>query len=111
MKKIVMGEVIEINSEFLIVKTNYENFKCLKKNISDYHCNLERMFTLNRKYKFSIFINNENEKYISYKSGRPKLLKNKNVPVPTISGFRNLSNDMHKHLKEYKINKSNDFNN
>ncbi|MGL4647110.1 MAG: hypothetical protein ACRCVI_00030 [Mycoplasmoidaceae bacterium] len=103
MKKVILAEVIKIESDHLEIKFHNETFQCSKNDVSDYNCDLWKMFSVNRKYKFSVLRNKENQLYISYKTCRPKLLKNKCTPIPTISGFKNLSNHMHNYLKEYKI--------
>ncbi len=103
MKKVVIGKVTSINKDDLVVLVNKTSFKCNKKDISDYNCNLDSMFTVNKRYKFIVLRNKDNTVFLSYKIGRPKLIKNRNSPTPTISGFKNLSNDMHKNLKNYKI--------
>lgn len=85
-KKIITCEVIEINADHILIKNNENIYACHKSQVSDYAVNLKDYFTIRRFYKFCLI----NEKHISYKAIRPKLIKNKRVPMPTISGVRNL---------------------
>ncbi|MGL5630401.1 MAG: hypothetical protein ACRDCG_01340 [Mycoplasmoidaceae bacterium] len=105
-KNIAYSTVKEINLDHLVIEFDNKLEKCWKEEISDYPVELNRMFTVNRKYKFT-FIYVDNKIYVSYKLGRPKLLKKKLCPAPTLSGFKNISNNMHSHLKLYKIKKVN----
>ncbi|MGL5245992.1 MAG: hypothetical protein ACRC8C_00255 [Mycoplasmoidaceae bacterium] len=103
MKKVVIGKVTSIKKDELVVLVNNDSCICAKKDVSDYNCNLELMFTIDRRYKFLLLKNENNTVFLSYKAGRPKLLKNRTCPIPTISGFKNLANDLHKNLKNYKL--------
>lgn len=85
-KKIINCEVIEIKTDYILIKHWDKTFVCHKSQVSDYPVDLNEYFLVGRWYKFCLI----NEKYISYKAIRPKLIKNKKVPMPTISGVRNL---------------------
>lgn len=99
---IVIGKIIQIHNDHLLVSVNGEIHKCLKQDVSDFNCDLNTMFKINYHYKFSLIINH-NEKTLSYKLKRPKLLKIGQNINETISGFKNVSNNMHTRLKEYKL--------
>lgn len=96
-------EVLEINEDYLLLTLNSQVEKCYKEDISDYKINLERMFTIGKNYRFSIFENEDGTELISYKFGRPKLLKKRSSPTATLNGFKAVSNHMHSYLKTYKI--------
>lgn len=100
---ITYGKVIEINSDHLVLEIINKNEKCYSEDISDYSIDLNRMFTIHRSYKFSVMENDDGSINISYKIGRPKLLKKRSPPTATLNGFKTVSNNMHIHLKEYKI--------
>lgn len=85
-KKIVICKILEIEKTFIIAKYKNHNYKCPASQISDYPVDLFAYFEIGKSYKFLLI----DEKYISYKAIRPKLLKNKNRPMSTISGAKNL---------------------
>ncbi len=100
-KKILVRCIVkEIHENELIIIFADKEYKCHKRDITDYQMDLAKMFEVNRSYKFHMWTQN-NELRFSYKLCRPKLNKNRSKPIPTVSGFRNLNNDMHRRLKEY----------
>jgi len=100
---ITYAKVIEINNDHLLLEIIGENEKCYVSDISDYSVDLNRMFTVDRSYKFSVMEKDDGGISISYKMGRPKLLKKRFPPTATLNGFKTVSNNMHMHLKQYKI--------
>lgn len=91
-KKIVLGKVLEIRSNYVLVEYNNRTFKCYRASVSDYYTKLNVYFKVGQTYKFLL----KDNAYLSYKELRPKLIKNKKRPIPTISGSKNLE----KYLKE-----------
>lgn len=91
-KKIVLCEVVEINNNYIKISYSGKVYRCFSNNISDYPVDLFKYFRVGNKYKFLL----KDGLTFSYKDIRPKLLKNKKKPTPTISGVKNLE----KHLLE-----------
>lgn len=85
-KKIILCKIIEIKKTFVVVKYKNQIYKCPASQISDYPVNLFSYFQIGKSYKFLLI----DETYLSYKAIRPKLLKNRKEPIPTISGVKNL---------------------
>lgn len=85
-KKIVLCLVDQINKDYIVVKYKNVLHQVPAENISDYDVDLSNYFEVGKSYKFCLI----NNKYLSYKAIRPKLLKNKNYPMPTMSGVKNL---------------------
>ncbi|MBD5445772.1 MAG: hypothetical protein HDR31_00460 [Mycoplasma sp.] len=85
-KKIIICKVVEIEKTHIITKYKSCNYKCPASQVSDYPVDLFAYFEIGKNYKFLLV----DDKYISYKAIRPKLLKNKNKPMSTISGVKNL---------------------
>ncbi|MDE6894536.1 MAG: hypothetical protein K2J02_04120 [Malacoplasma sp.] len=89
-KKIIQCKITEIHSNYIVAENKDKKYICNESQISDFKVNLNEYFSVGKIYKFCLV----NNKYISYKIVRPKLLKNKKAPIPTISGPKNLE----KHL-------------
>ncbi len=94
--------VKEIHDQELVILFADQEYKCHKRDITDYEMELQKMFEVGFSYRFHMW-NKDNELRFSYKDCRPKLNKNRSKPIPTVSGFRNLNNDLHRRLKEYKF--------
>lgn len=91
-KKIILCKVLDIKKDHLVIEYKKEKHICDINQISDYSVDLYEFFKIGKTYKFCLV----NNKFISYKAVRPKLIKNKRYILPTISGVRTLEN----HLKE-----------
>lgn len=89
-KKIIICKVIEIQKTFILTKYKNVCYKCPASQISDYPVDLFAYFQEGKSYKFLLTHDQHNQEFISYKAIRPKLLKNKNKPMPTMSGVKNL---------------------
>lgn len=98
-EKIVVGEVIAIFTNKINVRINNNIFECDKKQVSDYPVNLFDFFKVGKIYKF-LLINNKD---ISYKAIRPKLIKNKKYTMPTISDSKNLEKHLLNKLKNMSL--------
>lgn len=85
-ERIVIGEVTKIHQNYIEVLIEKSTYICTSKQISDYNVQIDKVFKIGNKYKFLM----RNNKMISYKMLRPKLIKNKKYPMPTISGSKNL---------------------
>lgn len=97
-EKIVIGEVTKIHQNYIEVLVDKSTYICTSKQISDYTVNIEKIFKVGNKYKFLM----RNNKMISYKMLRPKLIKNKKFPMPTISGSKNLEKKLNSWLVEVR---------
>lgn len=95
-KKIVLCKIVKIKNTFIIAKYKNHNYMCPASEISDYTVDLFSYFQIGKSYKFLLIDN----KYLSYKAIRPKLLKNKNAPMPTISEAKNLEKYLLKIIKK-----------
>lgn len=85
-KKIVLCQIENIEKNHIIIKYKNVSYKCPASQVSDYEVDLFEYFVIGKAYKFCLI----NNKYFSYKAIRPKLLKNKKFPMPTMSGVKNL---------------------
>lgn len=85
-KKIVLCKVVDINNNHIKISYNNKIYRCYSNYISDYPVDLNKYFTIGNSYKFLL----KEGMIFSYKDIRPKLLKNKKRPTPTISGVKNL---------------------
>ena len=103
-KKCVNCIVKKINNDNIQILFANKLYTCYKKDISDYKVDLKKMFQINKCYKFTMIKDEKNNVIFSYKEFRPKLIRNRHQPIPTISGFSNLSENMHQHLRKYKFN-------
>lgn len=102
-KKIILCKVIDIKDDCVVVDYKGETHVCPASQISDFKINTYEYFTIGKVYKFCLV----NNKFISYKAIRPKLIKNKRHTMPTISGVRNLENHLKQIIEnERKQNKS-----
>lgn len=100
-EKIVIGKVIQIYDDKIVVDINNTIYDCEGKMISDYPIDPHKFFELNKSYKFLLI----NDQKISYKAIRPKLIKNKRKPIPTISDYANLEKYLLQSLKKDKQSK------
>lgn len=100
-KNVVKCLVKEIYNDRLIIMFADKLFECSRRNITDYDTPLDKMFAINKAYKFSFWKDENGNEQFSYKLFRPKLNKNRNKPIPTISGFKNVNSYMHEKLKTY----------
>lgn len=91
-KKIILCKVVEIKDNYIVVEYKNNKYVCDANQVSDFEVDMYSYFTIGKVYKFCLI----NNKFISYKAVRPKLIKNKKYTMPTISGARTLEN----HLKE-----------
>ncbi len=107
-KNVVKCLVKEIYDDKIIIMFANKLFECTKKNITDYNTPLEKMFSINKVYKFHFWKDDEGKEIFSYKSCRPKLNKNRSKPIPTVSGFKNVNSYMHECLKAYEFKKKQD---
>lgn len=87
---IITCTVKQINDNNIFLDYLGEEIVCSEKQISDYKVDLFSFFTIGKKYKFILSENKE----ISYKKLRPKLIKNKKKPIPTISQHYNLEKNL-----------------
>lgn len=85
-KKIVLCQIENIEKNYITVKYCNVSYKVPASQVSDYEVDLFEYFVIGKAYKFCLI----NNKYLSYKAIRPKLLKNKKFPMPTMSGVKNL---------------------
>lgn len=85
-KKIVLCQINTIDKEKITVKYKNEIYTVPASQVSDYPVDLFEYFIIGKSYKFCLL----SKKTLSYKAIRPKLLKNKNYPMPTMSGSKNL---------------------
>lgn len=104
-KNVVKCLVKEIYEDKLIIMFANNLFECTKKNITDYDTSLNKMFSVDKVYKFHFWKDENGKECFSYKLCRPKLNKNRNKPIPTISGFNNINSYMHECLKAYIFKK------
>ncbi|WP_412032618.1 hypothetical protein [Malacoplasma muris] len=91
-EKIVTGVVTQVLEDKIVVNVDNTFYDCPLKMISDYPVDPFKFFTVGTRYRFLLI----NKSVISYKDLRPKLLKNRRKPIPTVSGSKNLE----KHLLE-----------
>lgn len=101
-EKIVIGKVVEIYDDKIVVEINDIKYDCVNKMISDYPIDPHKFFEINKNYKFLLV----NDQKISYKAIRPKLIKNKRKPIPTLSDYTNLEKYLLSSLKKER-NKNN----
>lgn len=85
-KKIVLCLIEKIEKNKIVVKYRNTLYNVMANQISDYEVDLFEYFVIGKSYKFCLI----NNKFLSYKAIRPKLLKNKKYPMPTMSGSKNL---------------------
>lgn len=85
-KKIVLCQINSIEKDKITVKYKNEIYTVLANQVSDYPVDLFEYFIVGKAYKFCLY----GKKQLSYKAIRPKLLKNKKFPMPTMSGSKNL---------------------
>lgn len=95
--KIVTGVVTNIFEDKIIVKVDNDSYECPLKMISDYDVDPFKFFSVGSSYRFLL----THLGVLSYKDLRPKLLKNRQKPIPTVSGSENLE----KHLMDSIKNK------
>ncbi|MEG0992068.1 MAG: hypothetical protein RSE26_02540 [Malacoplasma sp.] len=88
--KIVVCSVKKIEEDRIFLDCLGTEFICHDNQVSDYKVNLFAFFVINKKYKFIL----DRENNISYKKFRPKLIKNKKRPIPTISHYFNLEDQL-----------------
>lgn len=95
-KNIINCQVLAIKEDHIVVDHNGDTYTCLKSQISDYNVNLDKFFKIGYTYKFLLQLDNE----LSYKKLRPKLVKNKKKPMPTMSHYVNLEKKLLSEIKE-----------
>lgn len=98
-KKIVLAIVEKIEKAHIVVKYKDNLYTIKSHQISDYTVNLFEYFIVGKVYKFCLIDN----RYLSYKAVRPKLLKNKKAPMPTISGSKTLEKNLLNFIRFQKM--------
>lgn len=88
--KVITCTVTQIDNSSIVLDFLGKKIICDEKQISDYKVDLFSFFSIGKKYKFTLSRNEE----ISYKKLRPKLIKNKKEPIPTISQHYNLEKNL-----------------
>lgn len=87
---VVLCTVTQINTDNIVLDYLGKEIICNEKQISDYKVDLFSFFTIGKKYNFTLSDGGE----ISYKKLRPKLIRNKKRPIPTISQHYNLEKNL-----------------